>query len=145
MSGGIFLAEDIFNNDVKSINALNCNKDGSKKAQLAFTLARADPTFPREHEPFDIHFNFENTGDADAKEFAIRMITEYLEDESLGVDLEDQVVSLLKPGEEEEITLTFEYGMPAGNYIIDAYLDYFNQIHEEDVIYRHKSYDLKIG
>lgn len=144
--GEFFLAEDIFNNDAKSINALNCNRDQFKKAQLVFTLARAEPRFPREHEPFNIHFNFENTGDADAEEFAIRMITKYLDDKSLGVDLEDQVVSLLKSGEEEEITLTFEYGMPAGNYIIVAYLDYFNQIHEdEDMMHRHKSFDLTVG
>jgi hypothetical protein len=142
------MAENVFNNpNSNSLNKLNFNVIKSKKPQLGFTVARAEPQFPEEHEPFNVVFNLENIGDVDAKEFAIRMITEFLDDKSLGVDHEDQIVSSLKPGETEEIILEFEYGMHAGSYVIDAYLDYYNQIHKQNEYmgYRHASYDLKVG
>jgi hypothetical protein len=147
MNGVFVMAGDVFNNsNFKSLNILKGNALKSKKPQVGFTITRVEPQFPGGYEPFNVYFKFENTGHADAGEFIIRMITECLDDSSLGVDQEDQVVYSLKPGEKEEIVLMFKHGMFAGNYVINAYLDYYNQIHDknENMTCRHTSFDLII-
>ena len=142
------MANNIFNDsNIKLSNELKENELQLRKPQLVFTITQVEPQFPKEHESFTIYFNFQNIGDADAGEFTIRMITANIDDNSLGVDQEDQPVNSLKQGITGCVALKFKYGMPAGNYVIDAYLDYFNQIPEqnEDMIYRHTFYSLIVS
>jgi hypothetical protein len=114
------------------------------KPELFFTESCAEPQFPEEYEPFEVCFNIKNNGNVAIGEFTVRMITSSKENELLGVDIEDQQVSLLKHGETGEVTLKFEYGMPAGRYVIDSYLDYHKQVPEKNGNF-HTSYDLEIG
>lgn len=117
------------------------------KSHIFFIAKGVEPPFPEEHEPFDVYFNFENRGLNDVGKFKVRIITESKENSSLGVDVEDQIVTSLKQGETGEAILKFDYGMPAGKYVINAYLGYYNQSHEkhEDVNYRHTSYMVIVG
>ena len=135
------------NSDAKLFNAVNCNNLKLKKPVLVFNSVHAEPQFPKEHEPFTVYFNFKNIRNVDEEEFTIRMIIENKEDSSLGTDQEDQRVSSLKQGATGEVDLAFNYGMPAGIYVIDAYFDYYNQIFEqdEDLIHRHTSYEIIVG
>jgi hypothetical protein len=148
MIGVLVMAENIYeNSDVESMDELSFDSTQQKKSQLVFTIVGVEPQFPEEHEPFDVYFNFENLGSVDAGEFIIRMITASKDNNYLGVDIEDQTISSLKTGGKERILLKFGYGMPAGTYLINAYLDYFNQIHEENenTLYRHASHEIIVG
>lgn len=139
------MGREVFNNtNVKLHDVLSDNLTHSKKTQLIFTNIHAEPPFPQEYEPFNIYFKFKNIGYVDAEEFTIRMITGHLEDNSLGKDIEDQIVSSLKQGETKEVILQFNYGMCVGIYV-EAYLDYFNQfLNEMDMVYCIRSYELKL-
>jgi len=142
------MAGEVFNNsNFKSLSLLYRNVHKSKKSQVGFITASVEPQFPGEYEPFNVHFKFKNTGGTDSGEFTVKMLTEYLNNSSFGIDREDQAVSSLKPGEKGEVVLTFNHGMLAGNYVIEAYLDHFNQIkaQNDNVVCRHTSFDFKVG
>ncbi|OPX57181.1 MAG: hypothetical protein A4E25_02430 [Methanobacterium sp. PtaB.Bin024] len=126
MTGGTYN-----NFNTKSINVNDLNHVKNNKSQLFFTSNEVEPLFPGEHEPFNVYFNFKSIGSVDVGEFKIRMITECKENSSLGVDIEDQIVPSLNGGATGEVILRFDYGMPTGTYVINAYLDYNNQIRGE--------------
>lgn len=127
MTGGMYSDS---NAKYTSIFEIDPVKD--KKSKLVFVSKGVEPPFPEEHEPFYVYFNFKNMGSVNIGEFKIRLVTESKENSSLGIDVEDQVVTSLKRESTGEAILKFDYGMPAGRYVINAYLDYFNQIHGEN-------------
>lgn len=120
------------NSNAKYNSLSDVNQINYEKSKLIFVSKGVEPPFPEEHEPFDVYFNFKNMGSAESGEFEIRLITESKDDSSLGVDVEDQVVTSLKQGATGEVILKFDYGMPTGRYVINAYLDYYNQIQGEN-------------
>lgn len=142
MAGGMYS-----NPNAKYTNLFGINAIKDKKSKLVFISKGVEPPFPDENEPFDVYFNFKNIGLVDAGEFRIRFVTESKENSSLGVDVEDQVVTSLKHESTGESILKFDYGMPAGKYVINAYLDYYNQIQgeNEDMDNRHTSFVVIVG
>ena len=142
MAGGMYN-----NSNAKYTSLSDITQIKDKKSKLVFISKGVEPPFPEEHEPFYAYFNFKNMGSVDAGEFKIRMVTESKENSSLGVDVEDQVVTSLKCESIGESILKFDYGMPTGRYVINAYLDYYNQIHREneDMNNRQTSFIVIVG
>lgn len=138
----------MYNNSNSELhNILDSNALENKNSEIVFTDKRVEPQNPGEYEPFIIYFNFKNKGNTEIKKFRIRMVTTCQDDESLGVDQAYQQVSPLKEGATGETSLSFSYGMPAGNYVIEASLDCHNQVteYDEDIEYGHTAYDVVVG
>ena len=100
-----------------------------RKAQLTFTNTWLQPTtFPRPGQPFSVHFSLANVGQVASGPFTIRLV--FTDRQTLNSNHLDIPAPSFAPGAQDAAFWAFPSGLPQGSYVIDAYLDVFNQVPE---------------
>lgn len=101
-----------------------------RKAQLTFTNTWLQPTtFPRSSQPFSVQFSFANVGQIATGPFTIRLV--FTDRGTLTSTQFDIAAPSFSPGAQDYAYWPFPNGLPQGSYVIDAYLDVFNQVAED--------------
>ena len=101
-----------------------------RKAQLQFTNTWLQPTaFPTPGQPFSVQFSFANTGQVASGPFTIRLV--FTDRGTLNSTQSDISAPSFPPGAQDVAYWPFPSGLPQGSYVIDAYLDVFNQVPED--------------
>jgi len=99
------------------------------KAQLICTNTWLGPTnYPTPGQPFAVNFSFANSGQAATGAFTVRLVlTDRGTLSSTNYDIQAPSYA---PGTGDVAFWTFPNGLAQGSYVVDAYLDVFNQVSE---------------
>lgn len=118
-----------------------------KMPQLTFTNTSLGPTtaYPKPFNYFYVAFSFANIGKAETGKFTIRMILTDKGD--LSTQTYDISTPSYAPGMQDYFYWPFPNGLKSGSYVIDAYLDITDQVHEpvEGLVSHHSAYSFTVN